>query len=289
MKGLSGIVAVVLLSLLAGCATTSRYSMDQDAAPPGTVDVNNIPPVIPHPIKPAPLGNSSPYTVWGKTYHVLASAKGYHARGTASWYGAKFHGHRTSDGEIFSMYKFTAAHRTLPIPCFVRVTNLRNGRSLIVRVNDRGPFHSHRLIDLSYAAAKKLGFAKQGTAPVEVDAVSVQNAGKKQQPAPLPVASKPQGQLQASSQGGAASATALFVQVAAFTDASAAADLRSRLSSLVSEPVRIEVANGATSVIHRVQVGPFSTQAAADAQRQALEKDGFSQPIVVSRPLSGSG
>ena len=153
---------VVVAVLMAGCAS-SRYSMDQDAAPTTSVDVSQIPSVVPHPVTPGDLGNKSPYTVWGKTYHVLASAKGYHARGLASWYGAKFHGHRTSDGEVFNMYGFSAAHRTLPLPCFVRVTNLENGRSLIVRVNDRGPFHSDRLIDLSYAAAKKLGYASQGT------------------------------------------------------------------------------------------------------------------------------
>jgi len=270
---------LTLVLLCAGCATSSRYSMDQDAAPPHEVDVSRIPAIEPHPLKPGKAGNKSPYTVWGKTYHVLPTAKGYHARGLASWYGAKFHGHRTSDGEIFSMYKFTAAHRTLPLPCFVRVTNLENGRSLIVRVNDRGPFHSHRLIDLSYAAAKKLGFASKGTTQVRVDAVSFDGDHPATRVASSSTAPR-------SGQGAVAG---LYVQVAAFTSAEAARRLRDRLSRLVGEPVRIEMARNPGAVIHRVQVGPFGSHQAADAERVQLQKNGFDSPIVVSRPASDSG
>ena len=118
------------------------------------------------------FGNQSPYTVLAHRYDVLPQAKGYVARGLASYYGVKFHGRLTSNHEVYDMYAFTAAHRTLPLPSFALVTNVQNGASVVVRVNDRGPFHSGRIIDLSYAAAMKLGIVEQGTAVVEVRAVT---------------------------------------------------------------------------------------------------------------------
>lgn len=114
-------------------------------------------------------GNGPVYTVWGKQYRVMDSAKGFRQEGLASWYGTKFHGRPTSSGEPFDIYKLTAAHRHLPLPSYVRVTNLANGRKTVVRVNDRGPFHGDRIIDLSYAAAVKLGFHKQGTSRVRIE------------------------------------------------------------------------------------------------------------------------
>ena len=115
-------------------------------------------------------GNPASYSINGRTYYVQESSTGYQATGLASWYGKKFHGRRTSSGEAFDMFQLTAAHRSLPIPTYVQVTNLHNGRRTIVRVNDRGPFHDDRIIDLSYAAAVKLGFADTGTARVRVEA-----------------------------------------------------------------------------------------------------------------------
>ncbi len=123
------------------------------------------------------IGNRSPYTVLGKSYTVLDDHSGYVERGRASYYGNKFHGRRTSNQEVYDMYAFSAAHRNLPLPSFARITNLDNGKSVVVRVNDRGPFHSDRLIDLSYAAAVKLGFREAGTANVEVRALDPGKAG----------------------------------------------------------------------------------------------------------------
>lgn len=117
--------------------------------------------------------NSHCYTQYGKTYHVQADAKNYQEKGVASWYGRDFNKKRTSSGERYNMYKMTAAHKTLPLSTYVQVTNLRNGKQVIVKVNDRGPFTSNRLIDLSYAAAKKLGMVGQGIAPVSVKAIKV--------------------------------------------------------------------------------------------------------------------
>lgn len=179
MKQLSWVV--VLLGVLVGCATqapspSGRYDQDQDAAPtlsPAAIaQLANLenPPLAE--LSPSARGNPSTYTVWGKDYAVLSSSEGYLEEGNASWYGAKFHGHATSSGEPFDMFALTAAHRSLPIPVFARVTNLANGKSTIVRINDRGPFHSDRIIDLSFAAAVKLGFHESGTARVRVETVS---------------------------------------------------------------------------------------------------------------------
>ena len=123
------------------------------------------------------FGNRSPYQVLGKSYTVLEQPHGYVERGTASYYGNKFHGRRTSNQEVYDMYAFTAAHKTLPLPSFARVTNLDNGKSVVVRVNDRGPFHEGRVIDLSYAAAVKLGIVARGTGRVEVRALAPGEAG----------------------------------------------------------------------------------------------------------------
>ena len=125
----------------------------------------------------SPVGNRSPYTVLGKQYQVLDRPGGYVEQGTSSYYGAKFHGRRTSNQEVYDMYAFSAAHKTLPLPSFARVTNLDNGKSVVVRVNDRGPFHDGRVIDLSYAAAVKLGIVARGTGRVEVRALTPGEAG----------------------------------------------------------------------------------------------------------------
>ena len=124
-------------------------------------------------------GNKSPYTVFGKTYRVMASSYNYQEEGYGSWYGTKFHGRNTSNGERYSLYEMTAAHKTLPIPCYVKVTNLENGLTTVVRVNDRGPFHEGRIIDLSYAAATKLGYAAKGTARLRVEIINTKQAANK--------------------------------------------------------------------------------------------------------------
>src|SRR6056297_3263565 len=177
------LLALVAAIILTGCASapetdhSSRYTMATDRAPAGNFDVSGLDDAVPVYEAPRRAGNKSPYKVWGKQYHVLDSNDGYVVRGTASWYGEKFHGHKTSNGEVFDMYAMSAAHKSLRIPGYARVTNLDNGRSVIVRVNDRGPFHGDRLIDLSYAAAKKLGYQGRGTARVEVAAISVRPDG----------------------------------------------------------------------------------------------------------------
>nr|VFK02139.1 MAG: rare lipoprotein A [Candidatus Kentron sp. H]VFK02511.1 MAG: rare lipoprotein A [Candidatus Kentron sp. H]VFK05458.1 MAG: rare lipoprotein A [Candidatus Kentron sp. H] len=161
-------IIFLLTALLAGCGLIPA----QDGPPLFfRLDPNNIQNAVPRVESRSQYGNSPFYTVYGKRYHVLLSSTGYVRRGIASWYGRKFHGKRTSSGETYDMYAMTAAHRSLPLPTYVRVTNLENKRQAIVRVNDRGPFHTNRIIDLSYAAAVKLGIARKGTVHVEIHAI----------------------------------------------------------------------------------------------------------------------
>ena len=143
----------------------------KDSGPTSRVDVGAIPDAIPEPVVRTRAGNYSPYTVLGQTYTVLPESHGFVEEGIASWYGRKFHGRLTSNGEKFDMYAMTAAHKHLPIPTYVEVTNLENGLKAILRVNDRGPFHGDRVIDLSWAAAAKLGYADEGTARVRIVAL----------------------------------------------------------------------------------------------------------------------
>ncbi|TCV91583.1 rare lipoprotein A [Luteibacter rhizovicinus] len=174
----------------------SRYSVDNDSVPTDAPDVSKLPEPVPKVEPRALYGNKSPYSVLGKSYNVLPSPRGYVERGIASFYGNKFHGYKTSSLEEYDMYQFSAAHKTLPLPSYARVTNLENGRSVIVRINDRGPFHENRIIDLSFAAAVKLGVWPKGTGLVEVRAIDPQHPGDDAPPAfvaappprPMPVA-----------------------------------------------------------------------------------------------------
>lgn len=174
---------LVILSVtlfLTGCATKkdhgggqlTRYHQRKDSAPlKAPKDLQKIPDAVPTIEPKSKYGNPPTYVVFNKKYRVLSSSDGYRATGLASWYGTKFHGYKTSSGELYDMYKMTAAHKTLPLPTYVQVKNLVNGRKVIVRINDRGPFHSDRILDLSYAAAAKLDILRTGTAKIEVTAI----------------------------------------------------------------------------------------------------------------------
>lgn len=162
------VLTVIFLLLLSSC--TKKISTE-DGPPDFYVDASKIPNAVPKKTRPAKYGNMRSYKVFGKRYHVLKSSKNYHAVGIASWYGKKFHSRLTSSGEPYNMLAMTAAHKNLPLPTYVEVTNLKNNRKIIVKVNDRGPFSSNRIIDLSYVAAKKLGMLKKGTALVSIKAI----------------------------------------------------------------------------------------------------------------------
>jgi rare lipoprotein A len=204
-------------------------------APPP--DVSTIPDAVPREEPRSARGNPPFYTVLGKRYFVLSTAEGYLERGVASWYGPGFHAATTSNGERYDMYAMTAAHKTLPLPSYVQVTNLRNGRSVVVRVNDRGPFKSGRVIDLSYTAASKLGMLKDGTTFVEVRAISPGERAAGPAAAPMPAA--------------------LYVQAGAFSTEANASRLLTQLRAqgVQKSFVRADQLSGQT--FYRVRVGPI--------------------------------
>ncbi len=217
---------------------------------------------IPRPERVVAAGNTSPYQVNGRTYRVMGSATGYRERGTASWYGRKFHGRKTANGETFNAYLATAAHRSLPIPGYVRVTNLDNGRSMVVRVNDRGPFHSERIIDLSYAAAVKLGFADLGTAPVEVAFIEV--PGSRDLRAGGLLGNPPGPHYR-------------YIQVGAFSEAASAYALGQQLSDQMSAPVAVSEIVLGDSAYFRVRVGPVDDEQQLLALQSRLRTLGYKE------------
>jgi rare lipoprotein A len=211
-----------------------------DRPPPNLAEIPDAEPRA----EPMHRWANRPYTVFGRGYTPMSTLQPYREQGVASWYGKKFHGQKTSSGEVYDMYQMTGAHKTLPIPSYARVTNLANGRSVVVRINDRGPFHAERIIDLSYAAAHRLGYVQAGSARVEVEAV-VPGAGDR-------------------SPGKAASG--VFVQVGAFSSRDNAEDLRTRVATqLAGEPLEVV----STGNLWRLHVGPYGTQ---DAAREIAER-----------------
>lgn len=236
--------AIAIILLIAAVTACSPFAR-KDSAPRKPPDVSRIPDAVPQPAPRSARGNPPFYEVFGVRYHVLDSSSNYSERGVASWYGEKFHGASTASGEPYDMYAMTAAHRTLPLPTWVKVTNLRNGRSVVVKINDRGPFAHNRLIDLSYSAAKRLDMIADGTTLVEIEAL---DSGLPAVDAPVIAAAS-------------APAGAMYVQVGAFGDAGNAERLKQRL-----------VANGVDNVVirmsrdlHHVRIGPLPDVAAFDA------------------------
>ena len=162
----------LVLSGIGACVPVGVGSGGPELTSPDGIDFDEMPDAIPQQEFKSPSGNPDTYEIEGVTYRVLDTSAGYREEGLASWYGGYFHGRRTSSGDTYDMYRMTAAHKSLPLPTYVRVTHLANGRSVVVRVNDRGPFVQDRIIDLSFAAASKLGMAAIGTARVEVVALN---------------------------------------------------------------------------------------------------------------------
>ena len=274
-----------------------------DSAPAGGIpDVHLIPEpeVVAEPR--SRYGNRSPYTVLGKKYYVRDSADGYRETGIASYYGSKFHGRRTSNLEVYDMYAFTAAHKTLPLPSFARVTNLANGSSVVVRVNDRGPFHEGRIIDLSYAAAVKLGVDRAGTARVEVVGLTPGENAHHQYDAvaaaPLPVPGPPQpipqepsaptaiDQLVAALPVAAAAASpalpvpGAFLQVASFAEEANAQRALAAVNAAGIAGARLEPGDSSGRPIWRLRIGPVPDDA-MEATAERVRALGFGQPRLV--------
>ena len=260
-------LAIGALGLIGGCSTPQS----SDSAPSRTLDPDSIEDAVPRVEPKSKSGNPASYVVHGKRYYVMDSSANFVERGIASWYGQKFHGRRTSSGETYDMYAMTSAHKSLPLPTYVQVTNLENGRTAVVKVNDRGPFHGNRVIDLSYAAATKLGIVQKGTGLVEVRAID---------PSTGSVAT-------AAVAGGSASSSAassrltLSLQAGAFGVPENASRLKSRLDSELQKPVRIESAVVRGQTLHRVRIGPLASVAEVDEYSERLTSMGLEQPQVI--------
>jgi len=246
-----GAASLLLLALTACSVTAQRPSSPaprepQPVAPAPPPAPDAIPDAVPRVEPRSAHGNPPFYNVLGQRYYVLTTADGYLERGVASWYGPTFHGGNTSSGEPYDMYAMTAAHKTLPLPCYARVTNLRNGRSVVVRINDRGPFVANRLIDLSYRAATKLDMIRDGTTLVEVRALT---------PAVPDVLTR----------SAAQPPPALYLQAGAFTDQQNAQRLLARLQAagLDRAFIALPLQNGAH--LYRVRLGPVDSVAQFDA------------------------
>jgi len=252
-------VLPVLLAifLLGGCARDK--TADQSDGPSGRrISPSDVHDAVPKNEPPARYGNHSPYTVLGKTYTVMSSSKGYHERGIASWYGSKFHGRSTSSGEPYDMHLATAAHKRLPLPTYVEVTNLDNGRKMVVKVNDRGPFHKDRIIDLSYAAAIKLGVDKTGTARVDVRAIDVKKGSRR---------------------SSSKVADGTYLQVGAFSKRKTANHLADEMSAANLDPVSVKKSKG----LYKVWLGPYATEWEIEASMRRVVELGYERPHKVSR------
>lgn len=316
------LAAAVLAALVVGCssspvpqatapAPTSKgisgpgdYNRPhKDGAPWWDVDVSRIPDATPVPHN-GPF-KANPYTVLGQTYYPIGDGRKYQETGTASWYGTKFHGQPTANGEKYDLYGMSAAHKTLPLPSYVRVTSLDNGKSVVLRVNDRGPFYSDRIIDLSFAAAKKLGYAETGTARVKVEGIDPEQwwAERGQKP-PLVLAQPqkaavPQAKAGLSQpveqytpppmqhagatvpvqiEGNAGAGAGMFLQVGAFANPDAAQLLRDKLSSMTQAPVFVSSVVRQEQILHRVRLGPLSSADEAERLEQTVRLANLGTP-----------
>lgn len=303
----------LLILFITGCSSIPddvppveiESTPDTDGAPTQQRDVTSIPDAVPQEVVRTRAGNKSPYTVFGKTYYLLDSSEGYEEQGYASWYGTKFHGRRTANGEVYDMWAMTAAHKTLPIPSYVRVTNLDNGLTIVVKVNDRGPFHSDRIIDLSYGAAQKLDFAEKGVARVHVvDVTPAQGSQKQITTSAKPdsvenvelvavepvtsvdvpsktVPSNSEPDTTAKQTDNVVSEKQNFdpvtLQVGAFKVKQSADTLKDKLLALLKVPVNV-ISDQQWS---RVRVGPIVSPDVLDQVKKQLVKFGISRPQIV--------
>lgn len=250
-----------------------------DGGPAIPPDVSRLPEPVPRAEPRARYGNRTPYTVLGKSYHVMPSAAGYVERGTASWYGNKFHGRATSSLEPYDMYQFTAAHKTLPLPTYAQVTNLDNGRSITVRVNDRGPFHAGRIIDLSYAAAVKLGIHVHGTGRVEVRAITPGEVAP-----PRPEVTTPPARETPSLRGPVVGSSGkVWLQIASFGERANAKRLEDRLQDADLRKVDVQKGDSNGRKVYRVRIGPFDSREAAASVVEKVRAMGLRSPTFVSQ------
>ena len=262
---------LVLLSVLTACGT---FSVEQDGAPTRDADWETIPDAVPRAEPLSATGNPESYVVFGQRYFVDFNATDFRQQGIASWYGTKFHGRKTSSGEVYDMYAMTAAHKTLPLPSYVKVRNLHNDKQVIVKVNDRGPFVDDRIIDLSYAAAQKLDIISNGTAKVEIETILPASTTTQ------PNGAQPNGTSNISS-------TTYYVQLGAFSQRAHAEKLQSQLQSQAITSVSISSTdkkdNSETdSSLFRVRVGPFTDRLQLQAMENQLSELGYTASYIIT-------
>lgn len=245
------IVLVLSILVISGCGKKDKYR---------DIDTNKIKPWDPKSEPLSKYGNHSPYRVMGKTYRVNSQPNGYSETGKASWYGKKFHGRPTSNQETFDMYKLTAAHKTLPLPSYVEVTNKKNNKKVVVRVNDRGPFVGTRIIDLSYAAAKALDFVHDGVADVHIRVVN----------SPRDLVNKP------IKQG------LTYLQLGAFSDKNSAYNLAKKVSELLGIETFVTILSTRTGALHRVRIGPVNSEIQVNQLINQITASGIRDAKVIT-------
>lgn len=251
------ILLVLLLAIISACSSnTSRYKHKNDSKPTRLPSGAELTSAIPRD-EPHSRGGNKNYQVRGKHYKVLSTAEGFKETGIASWYGNKFHGHLTSNGEIYDMYGMSAAHKNLPLPTYLKVTNLKNNKSVIVRANDRGPFHQDRVIDLSYSAAFQLDMLKTGTATVAIQAITQFNSSSIK-----PVVSKTTLKP---------SLPKTYIQVFATRNSELAKSTGSALAQKYQQEVVWPINNG----IFRVQLGPINNENELERILALLQRSGY--------------
>jgi rare lipoprotein A len=268
MRKFVTILLALLITACSGLQKKGGYYKDDGPPKQASVDIAGINDAVPRAESLSDYGND-PYVVYGKVYYPVTDANGFKQRGIASWYGKKFHGRRTSSGEPYDMYAMTAAHKTLPLPSYVRVQNLKNGRSVVVRVNDRGPFIDNRVIDLSFSAATKLGIVGVGTGMVEIAAVGTATT---ESPDPAPAATD---------QTDKAATPQLYLQLGAFTSRENATNLQSRLRAAQFGPIFITSEFQGDVSLFRVRVGPLASVAESDRLVQRAMAYGIADAHVI--------
>lgn len=272
------------LPLLAiGClamAACGGNTIKGDGPPTGSSRIPDLPgDAVPRPEPRSKYGNGPVYEVLGKRYTVMPSAHGYRERGVASWYGKKFHGNLTSSREPYDMYAMTAAHKTLPLPTYVRVRNLRNDKSIVVRVNDRGPFVHNRIIDLSYSAALKLDMVNDGTSLVEVTAI---NFDQPQGDRPTRVSAPSSTPSEPDAAPSRTSTHNVYVQVGAFGDRANAERRLGALSLAGIDKAFIHEERSTDRVLYRVRIGPVADVVQYDVLVEELENIGITDPYLIT-------
>ncbi|MFQ6372201.1 septal ring lytic transglycosylase RlpA family protein [Shewanella sp. YIC-542] len=264
MRHSNKLLPFCVLLMLAGCASEpvnrndGRYSMQHDKPPQNPPDLSRVQDAVPRYEPYSKQGNKN-YEVLGKSYRVMPSGKGFVQEGQASWYASKFHGHYTSNGEVYDMYAMSGAHKTLPLPSYVRVTNLRNNKSVILRVNDRGPFHSRRIIDVSYAAAYKLDMLKTGTAPVRLEVIY--NDSPEHQ-AVAAIGTEP---------------SVYYVQIVA----SSTKEKLQAMAPALTQAFQLQSRITAADNLYRLQLGPIANEALANRMLDTIRSGGHPQSYLV--------